>query len=344
MIEQSHYNTYSSARYSNTKRTMYLALNKRGQSKKVQIKAQQQLGKLSLYTRVLTQPVSAEKVEDLINRLLAENGNTSHPLRHHGSGNHLCSSSNTSSMLHAQDHHSTTKHTSGVFSTDSPGVDRLRCRKRKKRKKKRRRYPDDEEDKQPLNKKNKPTTKKNNKKCEHINKNDECQRVGTNININNNHNNNNNTSSNNKLVTLKNNNNKDKNNNKNNNPNNHNNNSSNNKKLGTTQLESVRNKNNKKGTKKPKVIKNKNKKTTPSTISQNITETINTPVLDQGKEEIDSRQVEPTSMDASSSASLPASNEDLTSWEQTAVSTSAMDAAETNDNPFLLQTSSPRTI
>lgn len=131
MIEQSHYNTYSSARYSNHRRTMYLALNRRGQPRKVQIRAQQQLGKLSTYTRVLTQSVNPERVEELISRLAAaqahshsDNG-TAHPLRHHG---HLCAAA------------APQKHPA-----DQPGVDRLRCRRRKKRKKKRRKCTDEKD-------------------------------------------------------------------------------------------------------------------------------------------------------------------------------------------------------
>ncbi|KAL4107820.1 hypothetical protein QTP88_018107 [Uroleucon formosanum] len=66
MIEQNHYNTYSSVKYTNDRRTLYLALNKRGTPRKVQIKADAPLGKLSTYTRVLTQPVPAERVERLL--------------------------------------------------------------------------------------------------------------------------------------------------------------------------------------------------------------------------------------------------------------------------------------
>lgn len=138
MIEQSHYNTYSSARYSNHRRTMYLALNRRGQPRKVQIRAQQQLGKLSTYTRVLTQSVSPERVEELISRLAAAHAHvhpedgTAHPLRHHGSAaGHLCAVASAQAQRHSPG--------------DQPGVDRLRCRRRKKRKKKRRKCPDDKD-------------------------------------------------------------------------------------------------------------------------------------------------------------------------------------------------------
>nr|XP_023013412.1 protein let-756 [Leptinotarsa decemlineata] len=72
-IEQSHYNTYSSSKYSNAHRTFYLALNQRGQSRKVVLRAQKHLGRLASYILVLTRPVSAEL--------------QLHPMRHHA---HSC--------------------------------------------------------------------------------------------------------------------------------------------------------------------------------------------------------------------------------------------------------------
>ncbi|KAK9496462.1 hypothetical protein O3M35_013227 [Rhynocoris fuscipes] len=63
MIEEHHYNTYSSAKYSNTRRTLYLGMNKRGQPRRVQIRGGSLLGKLSTYTRVLTQSVEPSEVE-----------------------------------------------------------------------------------------------------------------------------------------------------------------------------------------------------------------------------------------------------------------------------------------
>lgn len=66
MIEKNHYNTYSSAKYTNDRRTLYLALNKRGLPRKVHVKANAPLGKLSTYTRVLTQNVPAQRVEQLL--------------------------------------------------------------------------------------------------------------------------------------------------------------------------------------------------------------------------------------------------------------------------------------
>ncbi|XP_066155511.1 fibroblast growth factor 3-like [Euwallacea fornicatus] len=73
-IEATNYNKYSSSKYSNERRTFYLALNRRGQPRKVMVKARQQLGKLSSYTRVLTRSVTPEE----------------HQLRHH----HQCPPSN----------------------------------------------------------------------------------------------------------------------------------------------------------------------------------------------------------------------------------------------------------
>ncbi|KAF5283420.1 hypothetical protein FQA39_LY04796 [Lamprigera yunnana] len=110
MIEQHHYNTYSSTKYSNDRRTLYLALNRKGQPKKVMLRANQQLGHLSSFTRVLTRTVSAESIAEL------------HPVRHHS---HSCTAitltQSTSSSTHLDP------------PTDSP-----RCRKKKKRKKKKR--------------------------------------------------------------------------------------------------------------------------------------------------------------------------------------------------------------
>ncbi|XP_018320603.1 uncharacterized protein LOC108733792 [Agrilus planipennis] len=124
MIEQHHYNTYSSAKYSNEKRTLYLALNKRGQPRKVMLRARQQLGRLSSFTRVLTRAVSPERAEEL------------HPLRHHGG--HMCAVSPTmESATHTHHHYH-------LSSTVNPPTSHLpRCRKRKKRKKKKRKCPPD---------------------------------------------------------------------------------------------------------------------------------------------------------------------------------------------------------
>lgn len=57
MIEENNYNSYSSARYSNTRRTLYLGLNKKGQARRVLTRGGS-LGRQSAYARVLTQSVS----------------------------------------------------------------------------------------------------------------------------------------------------------------------------------------------------------------------------------------------------------------------------------------------
>uniref|UniRef100_A0A182FSD1 Uncharacterized protein n=1 Tax=Anopheles albimanus TaxID=7167 RepID=A0A182FSD1_ANOAL len=68
-MEQHHYNTYSSTQHSNARRTLYLALNKTGQPRKIQIPVNRMLGKLATYTKALTQTVAHDRVEQLISRL-----------------------------------------------------------------------------------------------------------------------------------------------------------------------------------------------------------------------------------------------------------------------------------
>lgn len=65
-MEQHHYNTYSSTHYSNVRRTLYLALNRHGQPRKIQIPPTRPLGKLATYTKSLTQTVEQSRVEHLI--------------------------------------------------------------------------------------------------------------------------------------------------------------------------------------------------------------------------------------------------------------------------------------
>lgn len=72
-MEQHHYNTYSSTLHSNEKRTFYLGLNRHGQPRKIQIPTSRQLGKLSTYTKSLTQTVAQERVDALITRLYGAN-------------------------------------------------------------------------------------------------------------------------------------------------------------------------------------------------------------------------------------------------------------------------------
>lgn len=72
-MEQHHYNTYSSTYNSNSKRKLYLGLNRHGQPRKIQLPATRQLGKLATYTKSLTQTVAHERVEKLIARLFGAN-------------------------------------------------------------------------------------------------------------------------------------------------------------------------------------------------------------------------------------------------------------------------------
>lgn len=147
VIEQHHYNTYASNKYSNARRTMYLGLNRWGQPRRVQVRAHQPLGKLSIYARVLTKTVSVDRVEDLLARMA--NVTTAHPLRHHG-GLHPCwvelktngTNAGSSGVV------GSTGYVGPAGSSGTVGEwqgDRLRCRKRKKRKKKRRKCREEEE-------------------------------------------------------------------------------------------------------------------------------------------------------------------------------------------------------
>ncbi|XP_018571318.1 uncharacterized protein LOC108910994 [Anoplophora glabripennis] len=144
-IEQTNYNTYSSTKYSNEKRTFYLALNRRGQPRKVVVRARNQLGRLSSYTRVLTRNVAPEL--------------QLHPMRHHG---HVCPSP--------------VSHQSQKAHLESP-----RCRKKKKRKKKKRKCPDDELDHDLCQKRQSVANKhkvqnRNSHKCDNEKDSDLCQR------------------------------------------------------------------------------------------------------------------------------------------------------------------------
>jgi hypothetical protein len=154
-IEQHHYNTYSSTKYSNERRTLYLALNRRGQPRKVQLRAHQQLGRLSSYTRVLTRTVVPERAEEL------------HPVRHHA---HMCSSITLESSGRLS-----------ASSSDRP-TDPPVCRKCKKRKNKKRKCPPDAENDTELCHKRHNTSNHRKlqpnrlvKKCENEDS-DECQR------------------------------------------------------------------------------------------------------------------------------------------------------------------------
>lgn len=68
-LAEGNYNTYSSTLYSGRLRTLYLALNKFGQPRKVQIPAARPLGKLSTYARTLPITVSPERLDRLARNL-----------------------------------------------------------------------------------------------------------------------------------------------------------------------------------------------------------------------------------------------------------------------------------
>ncbi|CAK9798567.1 hypothetical protein ANTPLA_LOCUS1673 [Anthophora plagiata] len=119
-LEQHNYNTYSSAKWSTTKKTLYLGLNRRGQPRRVQAKGHN-LGRLSAYARVLTQVAPLERVEALQRRMLGAHHNVRH--RHNNHRGDLIQQS-LCPTLPVQ---------------EKDGRDKFRCRKRKKRKKRKRR-------------------------------------------------------------------------------------------------------------------------------------------------------------------------------------------------------------
>ncbi|KZC14652.1 Fibroblast growth factor like protein [Dufourea novaeangliae] len=118
-LEQHNYNTYSSAKWSTTKKTLYLGLNRRGQPRRVQAKGHN-LGRLSAYARVLTQVAPLERVEALQRRMLGAQHNVRH--RHNSHRGDLIQQS-LCPTLPVQ---------------EKDGRDKFRCRKRKKRKKRKR--------------------------------------------------------------------------------------------------------------------------------------------------------------------------------------------------------------
>ncbi|XP_029043276.2 uncharacterized protein LOC114876214 [Osmia bicornis bicornis] len=119
-LEQHNYNTYSSAKWSTAKKTLYLGLNRRGQPRRVQAKGHN-LGRLSAYARVLTQVAPSERVEALQRRMLGAQHNVRH--RHNVHRGDLIQQS-LCPTLPVQ---------------EKDGRDKFRCRKRKKRKKRKRR-------------------------------------------------------------------------------------------------------------------------------------------------------------------------------------------------------------
>ncbi|KOX75685.1 hypothetical protein WN51_12012 [Melipona quadrifasciata] len=119
-LEQHNYNTYSSAKWSTARKTLYLGLNRRGQPRRVQAKGHN-LGRLSAYARVLTQVAPLDRVEALQRRLLGAQHNVRH--RHNSHRGDLIQQSLCPSLP----------------VQEKDGRDKFRCRKRKKRKKRKRR-------------------------------------------------------------------------------------------------------------------------------------------------------------------------------------------------------------
>lgn len=72
-MELHHYNTYSSAKHSNSRRILYLALNRHGQTRKIHIPITRSLGKLSTYTNALTHPVDETVTQALLAKLFGQN-------------------------------------------------------------------------------------------------------------------------------------------------------------------------------------------------------------------------------------------------------------------------------
>ncbi|GFG32245.1 hypothetical protein Cfor_01292 [Coptotermes formosanus] len=142
--------TYSSSKYSNDRRTMYIALNRHGQSRKLQVKRKAPLGNLSSYAMVLIKHVEDERVKDLAERIMrvreslqtgsrfpsGDLSTAQHPLRHHGY-HHLCPQVQPTTLQ---------LNTEQDGGADDVGRDKLRCRRRKKRKKKKRRCREGEQE------------------------------------------------------------------------------------------------------------------------------------------------------------------------------------------------------
>uniref|UniRef100_A0A6I9VI19 Fibroblast growth factor n=1 Tax=Bactrocera dorsalis TaxID=27457 RepID=A0A6I9VI19_BACDO len=72
-MEQHNYNTYSSTYNSNARRVYYLALNRHGEPRKLQIPPTRSLGKLATYTNAITETVEDVRVEQLIAKNFGEN-------------------------------------------------------------------------------------------------------------------------------------------------------------------------------------------------------------------------------------------------------------------------------
>ncbi|XP_030374381.1 putative uncharacterized protein DDB_G0282129 [Scaptodrosophila lebanonensis] len=70
---QQHYNYYTSTYNSNARRVLYLALNRFGEPRKLQIPPTKSLGKLAVYANTITETVSQERVEQLITKNFGAN-------------------------------------------------------------------------------------------------------------------------------------------------------------------------------------------------------------------------------------------------------------------------------
>lgn len=80
-MQTNHFNTYSSATYSDDKRTLYLALDKHGLPRKVQTKPGARLGNLSKNTYALSMVVPQTRIDSVKTANNCEE--TNHQLRHH---------------------------------------------------------------------------------------------------------------------------------------------------------------------------------------------------------------------------------------------------------------------
>lgn len=118
-IEQHNYNTYSSVRWSTTKKTLYLGLNRHGVPRRVQAKGHN-LGRLSAYARVLTQLAPMDRVEALQKRMSSQ-----HNIRHQFNGRHQY-----------YNFQQLQQYVCPIIVQQVQNVrDRLRCRKKKNKKK-----------------------------------------------------------------------------------------------------------------------------------------------------------------------------------------------------------------
>ena len=79
-MQEHFHNAYASTHHSNSKRTLYLALDRFGAQRKIIIPTNRPLGKLASYTKSLTQPVDHQLVDRLMTKLFGDN-HSRHSLR-----------------------------------------------------------------------------------------------------------------------------------------------------------------------------------------------------------------------------------------------------------------------